>query len=103
MHFFLNQLTLFVTVSIEDCESWDMLCLRTPLGARAKGVDGERDGSGDFKMCKGMRLLRWDSPVSSIMWLRVRLSEDMNPSMRRETRKLSFHLQLTLLPETCDE
>lgn len=47
-HFF--KLTLFVTVPIEDCDSWDMECLRTPLGAGAKRVDGERGGGLEFRM-----------------------------------------------------
>lgn len=38
--------TLFVRISTEDCESWDMECLSTPLGGLGKdgGKDGERGG-----------------------------------------------------------
>lgn len=89
---FFFTLTLFVTISIEDSKSWDMECLRTPLGAGAKGVkeDGERGGGGEFRVYKGMTLSRCDSPASSITWLLVRLGEGVDPSVRRETGELSF-------------
>ena len=71
------------------CESWEMECLRTPRGAGAKGVNGERGGGGDFRVYKGMRLSCCDAPVSSIMWLFVGLSDNLDPSVRRETRELT--------------
>ncbi len=83
--------TLFVTTSTEDIESWDTECLRTPLGVEAKGVkeDGER-GEGEFRMYEGMTLSCCDCPASSITWLLAWLSEDMELSVRRKTRELSF-------------
>lgn len=65
---------------MEDSESWDMECLRTPLGGWVEGVKED----GEFRMYKGMTESCWDSPVASITWLLVRLSEDMDPSVRRE-------------------
>lgn len=87
------RLTLFVSVSIEEVESWDIECLRTPRGAGPQGVkeDGEQGGRGEFKLNKGMTLSCCDSPVSSITWLLGTLSEDMDPSVREERReRLSF-------------
>ncbi len=63
-----------------------MECLRTPLGAGAKGVkeDGEKGGEGEFRVYNGMTLSLCDPAVSSIMWLLVRLGEGVDPSVRRE-------------------
>lgn len=49
--YFLKSFTLFVRISTEDCESWDMECLRTPLGGPAK--DGDKDGERGGDMHKG--------------------------------------------------
>lgn len=46
-----QHLTLFVSVSIEDSESTDMECLRTPRGAEAKGLKhGEGGGGGEYRV-----------------------------------------------------
>lgn len=79
-------LTLFVNTSIEDSESWDMECLRTPLGMGEEGLKEDGERAGDLRAYKGMTLSCCESPVVSITGLLVRLSGDLDPSVGRETR-----------------
>lgn len=81
-----GDLTLFVNTSIEDSESWDMECLRTPLGMGEKGLKEDGERGGDLRAYKGMTLSCCESPVVSITGLLVRLSGDLDPSVGRETR-----------------
>ncbi|KAF3838465.1 hypothetical protein F7725_010233 [Dissostichus mawsoni] len=72
MYYILHHREAVVSV---ECESWDIECLRTPRGAGAKGVNGERGGAGDFMVSEGIMLSScWNSPVSSITWLLVCLA-----------------------------
>lgn len=86
-----HYLTLLVTVSIEDSDSGDTGYLRTPWGARAKGLKavGEREAECEFRVYKGITFLCSDSPVSTIIWLLVGFSEDISPSVKQK-RQLDF-------------
>lgn len=73
-------LTLFVINSIEHAKSWETECLRTPLGGWAKGEDRERGVGGELGAC--------DSPVSSSMSLLEKFTENVEPSVRQEKKRL---------------
>lgn len=92
MYLTLCQLTLFITISME--ESRDMECLRTPRGAGARGAHAE------LRVYEGTWSTRCSSPVSSITWMSVRRGDGIIPSVKRETRELSLQLQPTSPPST---
>lgn len=89
--------TLFVTISTEDSESWDMECLSTPLAWWAGGVKKDGERGGEFRVYRGITLLCWDSPATSIMPLLTGLSEDIDPSVRQQND------MSTQKPEICDD
>lgn len=82
----LTNVTLLITVSIEVTESWEMVCLRTPRGRGARGVEVEGDSIIMSSCC--------DPSVLCTMWLS---GKNTDPSTKREMRKLSLEMGVTEL------